>query len=289
MPDPITPQDLYGPSNPPAPEGQSLPETVAGLPVEETPEIPMPAVPPQSVPPKPKTPFVTTLGLLILFIGLFGLGVWGSGYVRQFFPDGLIGVTPQQQEVVSAPTPTPTPVDPFATWKTYQVVSSTTKLPIEGISYKLPAEVLAPTCDTTVCMSQGTYLPGGTRFTAAPRGQGQLLADFRGSAISDVGGIIFTTKDATINGHAAKLFTGSFAGKTVGGYGFSQMRGYMIEVTPTLSLELNHFTPTGVTGDFAKDDALFDKIVGTLVLPGNTVTPTAIPITTSSALPAREH
>lgn len=276
MPDPIPP---------PVPEG-------APLPIEETPEIIVEQPQPKADQPladKSKSSFWTTLGALILFVGLFGLGVWISSYVRQYFPNGLVGMTPQQQEVVNAPTATPTPVDPFATWKTYQVISSTTKLPLDGVSYKLPADVLAPVCDTTTCMSVGTYLPGGTRFTVAPRGEGQLLADFRGSAISDAGGVVFTTQNTTVNGSSAQLFTGTFGGKTVGGYGFNQMRGYMIEVTPTISLELNHFTPLGVTADFAKDDVLFDQIVSTLVLPG---TPSATifvtpPVATSSPLPAR--
>ncbi len=202
--------------------------------------------------------------------------------MRQYFPNGLTGGATGDQVIVNVPTPTPTSVDPFATWKTYQVVSGTTKLPIEGISFRLPAEILSPVCDTTTCMSQGTYLPGGTRFTVAPRGSGQLLVDFRGSAISDAGGIVFTTKDTTVGGHTAKLFTGSFSGKTVGGYGFNQMRGYMIEVTPTLSLEINHFTPIGVTADFAADDTLFDQIVSSLVMPGTPSATIITPIPTSA-------
>ncbi len=262
MPNPITPEDLYGPSSPPMPEGATA------IPIEETPEIPM-SQPATARPtaPKRKGSFWSVLGTIVLFIGLFGLGIWLSSYVRQYFPNALT------QFMVIPPTPTPTivptptPVDPYAGWKTYQIISGMTKLPIPGISYKLPPEVLSPTCDTTTCMSQGTYLTGGTRFTVAPRGAGQLLTDFRGSQISDVGGIVFTTKSTTVNGHAATQFTGSFGGKTVGGYGFTQMRGYMIEVTLTLSLELNHFTPNGVTADFAGDDTLFDQIVSTLVLP----------------------
>ena len=226
------------------------------LPIEETPEIPQPEAdrPLAEMPPsKPKTSFGTIIGALILFVGLFGLGVWLSSFVRQFLPSGI---TPQ--ETVNEPTVIPTPIDPMASWKTYKVMD---------ISYKLPSDVLAPICDTTTCMSQGTYLPGGTRFTVAPRGTGQLLTDFRGSAISEVGGILFASKDTIAGGHNAKEFTGSFAGKTVAGYGFNKMRGYMIEVTPTTSLEINHFTPTGITADFTADDTLFDQIVGTLVLP----------------------
>jgi len=284
MPDPITPDDLYGPSSTPVPEGQPVPQVdvapapapAPAIPVEETPEII------NVSPPKPKGSVLSSIGLLILFIGLFVLGVWLSSYIRQYFPGGLVGLTPQQQQVATAPAATPTPTDPMASWKTYQVLNSTTKLAITGISFRLPADVLAPTCDTTTCMSQGTYLPGGTRFTIAPRGSGQLLADFRGSAISDVGGVVFTATDTTIAGHTAKLFTGSFNGKTAGGYGFSQMRGYMIAVSPSLSLEINHFVPNGVTADFAKDDALFDQIVGTLVFPTTSV----IPVATSTPVPA---
>jgi hypothetical protein len=288
----MTPEDLYGPSNPPTPEGAPAPT----IPVEETPEIPMPQPqadqPLAGAPQKQKGSFWSVLGAIILFVGLFGLGIWLSSYVRQYLPNALTQLT------VIPPTPTPqpkadqplagTPVDPYAGWKMYQVVSGTTKFPIPGISYKLPPEILAPICDTTTCMSQGTYLPGGTRFTVAPRGAGQLLADFRGTAISDVGGVVFATKDTTVNGHAAKLFTGNVTGKTVAGYGFSQMRGYMIEVTSTLSLEMNHFAPVGVIADFAKDDILFDQIIGTLVMPGPVATPTAIPLPTStaSAIPA---
>ncbi len=283
MPDPISTDDLYGPSNRPSPEEQSapLPAPVSTIPIEETPEIPMQG-PKSPLPPKHRGSFWSNLGAFFIFIGLFGVGVWLSSYLRQYLPNGLVGMTPAQQEVASAPTPTPTPVDPLALWKTYPVVSNATKTPVSGISFKLPPDVLAPICDTTTCLSQGTYLTGGTRFTVAPRGAGQGLIDFRGSAITDAAGTFFTTKEATVGGHRALSFAGAFAGKTVGGYGFTQMRGYMIEVTPTLSLEMNHFTPTGVIADFAADDALFEKIVGTLALPAASI----IPIATSASNPA---
>ena len=319
MPDPITSEDLYGPSSPPVPEGEhSLPKEVlpnTSIPIEETPEITvnteLPVPPPPTTEPKPgpipaplkqdavssatrppkvKGSFWSTIGAIILFVGLFGLGVWLSSYVRQYFPNGLVGITGQQQAIVNIPTPSPTP-DPFSSWKLYQVISGITKEPVERITFKLPGDILAPICDTTTCMSQGTYLTGGTRFTIAPRGPGQLLADFRGSAISDVGGMVFTTQDTTVNGHAGKLFTGSFTGKTVGGYGFTQMRGYMIEVTPSMSLEINHYIPMCVTADFAADDATFDKVVSSLVMPGTpsaalVPTITVVPVATSTPVPA---
>ncbi len=282
MPDPISTDDLYGPSNPPTPEGTPPAPAAPQIPIEETPEIPMqkPSVPPR---PAHKGSFLSSLGALIIFVGLFGVGVWLSSYIRQYMPDGLVGLTPAQQEVVSAPTPTPIPVDPLASWKTYPVISGVAKTPVSGISFRLPPDMLAPDCDTTTCMSQGTYLTGGTRLTVAPRGTGQGLVDFRGSTITDAAGTFFTTKTAVVGGHRALSFTGIFAGKTAGGYGFSQMHGYMIEATPTLSLEINHFTPTGVTADWANDEALFEQIVGALMLPSAAPT---IPIATSTPKPA---
>jgi hypothetical protein len=85
-----------------------------------------------------------------------------------------------------------------------------------------------------------------------------------GAAITDVNGTPFTSHDASVSGSAAIEFTGSFAGRTSGGYGFTQMHGFMIELTPTATLEINHFTPAGITADFAKDDTLFTQILSTL-------------------------
>ena len=54
---------------------------------------------------------------------------------------------------------------------------------------------------------------------------------------------------------------------------FSAVCGVMmIELTNTLSLEINHFTPNGITSDFVKDDALFDTILKTLTFLGPTPT-----------------
>ncbi len=223
--------------------------------------------------------------MIFLFVVLFAAGIYGAPYIKQFLPNGLVGITPQQQAAVNAPTPTPTPVDPFASWKTYQVISGATKAPIAGVFFRLPPDVLAPVCDATTCMSQGTYLPGGTRFTAAARGAGQLLSDFRGSAISDVGGVVFTTTETSVSGQLAREFTGTFSGKTAGGFGFTRMHGVMVAVTPTISIELNHFTPFGITADFAADEMVFAKILQTLVLPGS-VTPIPTPLATMSATPA---
>ncbi len=250
------------------------------LPVEETPEITVPVEPPQALPqadflPKKKSgSCLGTIGTIIVFLALFIVGVWLSSFLRQFIPSDTSSQTPNTA-VQETPTPTgflENPNDPYASWKTYQVISGVTKQPIAGVSFKLPPDVLSPICDGTGCASQGTYLPGGSRFTVAPRGAGQALRDFRGSAISDVNGTIFTTKSSVVGGRQATEFTGTFTGSTVSGYVFSSMRGMMIELSDTVSLEINHFTPSGITSDFAQDDALFDTILKTLTFPGPTPT-----------------
>jgi hypothetical protein len=201
---------------------------------------------------------------MILFAGLFGLGMWLSNFFRQYTSPGTTQPVAQQKTTENSQTPTSAPADLFSAWKTYQVVNGSTGQPFEGISFKLPPTVLAPICDAATCMSLGTYLPGGTRFTVAPRGVGQQLPDVRTGTISDAAGMALTSEDSTVQGHTAKIFTGGAGGTTAGGYGFSQIRGYMIEITPDLSLEINHFSPSGVTADFAADDTLFDQIVSSL-------------------------
>ena len=222
------------------------------IPIEETPEIPMePSVgtPPPS-PPMPKASPSSTVIMILVFLILFIAGILLSSYIRPFFSGRE---TPVPTPTIVAPTPTP--VDPFVSWRTSTIA---------GLSYKLPPDVLAPTCDGAACVSQGTYLPGGTRLTIAPKTVTQSPSSLRGAVITDAVGTAFTSRDATVSAHTAIEFTGTFAGRTSGGYGFTEMHGFMIEVTPTLTLEINHFTPTGVTADFAKDDALFTQILSTL-------------------------
>lgn len=217
------------------------------IPIEETPEIPMepsaqarPKVPPP--PPMPQVSRSSTVIIILVFLILFVAGILLSSYIRPFFP-GRGAVIPKPTSVI----PTPTPVDPFAGWKT---------LTIAGLSYKLPPDVLAPVCDGASCASQGTYLPGGTRFTVASRGPSAF--------VTDANGVAFVNKDATISGYVATEFSGTFTGRTITGYLFTQMHGFMITVSPTATLEINHFTPAGITTDFAADDTLFTKIVSTL-------------------------
>ncbi len=228
------------------------------LPIEETPEIPMdmpeptqPQVPPP--PPMPALSRGSPVFTILLLILLVAAGIVLSPYLLPFL-SGLNNASGR----VPTPTPivaTPTPADPFANWRTNTAA---------GISYKLPPDVMAPACDVAGCISQGTNLPGGTRLTMSPKTVTQSLSSLRGAVITDVAGTAFTSHDATMSGHTAIEYTGTFSGRTTGGYGFTQMHGFMIEVTPALTLEINHFTPVGVTADWARDDALFTQIISTL-------------------------
>lgn len=303
MPDQITTEDLYGTSKdlPQQPEGQAAPPPPEPLIYEETPEIPI-SQPPVPQPPtvaNPPSPMrqdlaspgkkrgscLRTAGIILLVIVLFVAGIWLSSQLRQWVP-GLTG-----SGVVTDTTPTPTrgpsptdgavPAGPYDDWISYEVISGTTKAAVPGISFKLPPEVLAPVCDGAGCASQGTYLPGGTRFTVAARGANQTLRDYRGSIITDVNGTAFTTKEATASGRRAMEFSGVFAGRTVAGYAFSRMRGVMVEVTQTLSLEINHFVPSGIVADFEADDGVFDQILDTF-----TFSSVALPIVTATPRPA---
>jgi hypothetical protein len=150
---------------------------------------------------------------------------------------------------------------------TYSVISGVTRQAVPGITFQLPPTVVPPSCDGESCASQGTYLPGGTRFTIAARGEGQIFKDFRGSIISDLQGQAFTVGEVTVASRRAIEFQGVFNGATANGGVFDQMHGMMIEVTDTLSLEINHFTPTGVVANFTQDDILFADIVASIKLP----------------------
>lgn len=266
-----------------------------GLTYEETPVIEPIGEEPQTEVPQPPAPhsFGSMIGMILLFVILFGVGVGFSVMIRKYFAQQAPTLV-NNERLTPTPiitpgvilTPTPTIVDPYAGWIPTSVISGTTKAAISGMSFKLPAEVLVPICDGGNCISQGTYLPNGSRFTVAARGKGQSLSDARGNIIvTDVSGKSFTTKPVTLlDGRRALEYSGLFSGTTVGGYTFSQMRGLMIEVDDSITLEMNHFTPSGVNADFTADDIVFDKIVASLIVtrfPQATLTP-AIPSTPSA-------
>ncbi len=242
---------------------------------EETPVIT--PIPEPAVEKKPNKILGFFKGLLF-FIILFVVGFVLSGYLRDFFsktittpsPTPMLSqnplLTPESTDAGSVlfTTPEATPAAPT----TYSVLNGLTRQAVTDISFTLPGSVLPPICDGSACGSQGTYLPGGTRFTVAARGSGQVLADFRGKIISDAGGKPFTVTTTTIAGKPATEFTTLQTGSTIGGYSFSRMHGYMIEVTDTLSLEINHFSPSGITADFAADELVFNTIIQSLTFGG---------------------
>lgn len=237
---------------------------------------PSPSSDPESshAPPQEKPKRKNHIGVIIFVVLLFGLGVWLAMQLRSFLgPQVAQNISPTETPfAVETPIAT-TSAAPSATWTTYQVISGTTKQAIAGVSYKLPQTVAAPVCDGSSCPSQGTNLPGGTRFTVAARGKGQLLPDFRGAILTDTTGKEFTMKQLTVGNVIAYEYTGNFTGQTGGGFTFSQMRGILVPVSDTLAVEFNHFAPAGQTTDFAADDALFDQIVATFT--SNTPQPTA--------------
>jgi len=268
---------------------------------EETPPIEPIKEPDVSMfpPPKPSSNAGSIVTVIIVFILLFIVGFWFSGSIRQYVgtflgkgavePTVTLVPTPNISSLVPIPTIEATPA---GVWKSYQALNGRTRMAYNGLVIQLPPEVLPPICDGSACGSQGTYLPNGTRFTIALRGTGQVLPDFRGKVISDLGGIPFPLTDAVVDGIAATEYSGTFIGKTVGGYVFTRMRGYMIPITEGVSFEINHFSPSGIVSDFAKDDLVFNEIIQKLQISsgvsekGGTpfVTPT-INAATSSTIP----
>lgn len=233
-----------------------------------TPPPPPPPVPPPQQGKNPRGGLFRFLGTLVFFVILFALGVWLSTQLRSFMSPPPVPVATETPTPLPTLLPTETqPASPSgvpSSWKTYQVLSGATKKPIDGFSYMLPPDVVAPVCDGASCASQGTSLPGGTRLTVAARGKGQLLPDFRGAILTDAAGREFTMKQTIIGGLPVYEYTGNFTGRTGGGYTFTQMRGVLIAVTTTLAIDFNHFSPTGVTTDFAADDKLLDQMIGTI-------------------------
>lgn len=209
-------------------------------------------------------------GTVLFIVLLFGLGVWLSGQIRSFFAPtvsdeiAIPTYAPVNEETGTESTsasPSGISPAPLTTKRIEQIISGATKKPIPGLSYALPNETKAPVCDNTSCASYGTYLPGGTRFTVAPRGKGQLLPDFRGAILTDAAGREFTMKQAMYAGTLAYEYVGNFTGRTGGGYTFTAIRGVLIPVSETLAIEFNHFAPLGITSDFAKDEVVFNDIL----------------------------
>ncbi len=283
-------------------------ETPVITPIVDPPPV-SPTPTPTSEYPKKKTSFGSLLKNILLLVVLFIIGYLLSGVIRNAINTPKTAVKPNPTpiatndiEVLNQAVPGSTSASTLVTpqtntqnvWKQYSPVNGTTRKAIETIQFKLPGTVLAPICDGSACGSQGTYLPGETRLTIAPRGVGQVLPDFRGKIISDAGGKAFVTKQITVAGKQTTDFATENVGSTVGGYAFSMMHGVMIEVTDTLSLELNHFAPRGITADFMADEVLFQQIIATITfsptgsLEKGALLPTPIPMETTFASPTAQ-
>lgn len=265
-------------------------DTQSGLTYEETPIIePIAEVSPVTpqpgahstlplpheafAPPHPKKSIGKTIGNILLFVLLFGLGIWLASQARLFISSSV-----EQTQLIPTPTeyvsPTNVPVyessqsavQPMG-FVAYNIFSGSGKYMMPGVTFQLPTAVAAPMCDEGNCPSQGTMLPGGTRFTVAARGKGYLLPDFRGAILTDVAGREFVMKQSVVGGKSVYEYIGDFTGRTGGGYTFAKMRGVLVSITPITSVEFNHFAPVGQTTDFAADDVLFEKIIASVMVP----------------------
>ncbi len=249
--------------------------------------------PSATLPPHTQSPRKNHVGTIIFVVILFGLGIWLSIQLRSFFSPAISGEVaiptsaPLSTESTTALSQATSSAIVDSSWVTYHVTSGAKGATIPGVSFKLPSTVPAPVCDSGNCPSQGTNLPNGTRFTVAARGKGQLLPDFRGAILTDAAGKEFTMKQTTVGGVSVYEYVGNFTGRTGGGYTFTAMRGVLVSVSDTVSIEFNHFAPAGTAADFAKDDVLFDGIVSTFItnFPTPTMTvslPTETPVATTS-------
>lgn len=245
---------------------------------------------------KKKTPKKVHVGTILFIVILFGLGVWLSSQLRTFFAPSVLEETiiPTRAPLAGVGTlvetgeGSPSGTLPRTPRQVYNVISGVTKKPIDGLTYQLPSEIKEPVCDSQSCASQGTNLPGGTRFTVAARGKGQLLPDFRGAILTDAAGREFVMKQTMVGAQYVYEYVGDFTGRTGGGYAFTKMRGVLVPVSETLGIEFNHFAPAGITSDFANDDVVFNDIIASfkgaaVSMPTPTVSlPAARPTTTSA-------
>lgn len=265
----------------------------AGLHFEEAPEFIPPQIPDtkttvvsQSAPQAPakhlldasKEPVKKShrkkLGTLIFIALLFGLGIWLSSQLRLFVvpqtalenADETQFLTPSVPVLISSPSASI--ASQFAVIRDWQTVTvSAVGLLLRKVTYQLPQSVALPVCDGQGCPSSGTYLSFGTRFTVAARGKGERLPDFRGAILTDANGKEFTMRQTSVGGKDVYEYTGDFVGRTGGGYQFIKMRGVLVPVSDTVSIEFNHFAPAGTVSDFAADDEVFDQIISSVKLP----------------------
>lgn len=284
--------------------------TAAGLTFEEAPEVAAPTPPvsptntdaaiktpvephhlldvPQPVVKKPRKNRWIGNGIFVLL--LFGLGIWLSSQLRFFIsPETSLENNTDVSSPNSFVTPTlddsklsATTSGSLSEWKTVSVSALGSVL--QSVTYQLPEAVLLPTCDGSGCPSSGTNLSNGTRFTVAARGKGERLPDFRGAILTDVNGKEFTMHQVRVGGKDVYEYVGDFTGRTGGGYQFTRMRGVLVSVSDTESVEFNHFSPVGIITDFAADDVIFNQIIESVKVPvTTTLSPTIRPTTSATS------
>lgn len=222
------------------------------------------------LPPEPKPEPMVKSGLksnsikslifnLLIFVILFFVGVTGSLIINKLFLTPKNPETPKT-EIPIVITQTKAP-DVTGSWNLFEILSATDGNP--QISISIPQNMLTPICDGQSCVSKGTYMDGGTRFTVSVRDNPTNI-NFSQTIVTDITGKQFETKDATISGLIAREFSGDFIGTTAGGYRFTKMHGFLIKANETKLVEINHFAPAGITTDFISDDEVFNKIITTL-------------------------
>jgi hypothetical protein len=280
---PLTTEDLYGKSKPADLVYEETPEIIPIIPntatspppaaetntIKDMPitsdqpspsEVPQTQLPPQSPRRKSSLP---------LFIFLLVLGL-GSGFIFRSVNFQLPNFQNSDNGTIKN---SPTPIQKSNLSSTPSIKQdlagdwTTNDLNIFGLphwSFKLPPEVVPLMCDSSACSSQGTYLPGGSRFTVYYQKLTAADAEFPKTIVTDANGKAFVTSANIFLGKPMLKFLGTFTGLTTGGYYFTQMKGVLILVDQKTALGFNHFAPNGISSDFTADDAVFDKIVDTL-------------------------
>ncbi len=267
-------------------------------------ELPEPkATKPVPKPVKAAKSIVNVIVIILIFVVLFGVGIFASMAFRQIMPNGIqfpVGGGAAKDEITPLPTPQIVPEDqlPVSTQsgivptKFPQNISQNVlmvggKSAVPGLNFVLPATVAALSCDGNNCASQGAYLPGGSRFTIAARGKGQGLPITKGAKLVDSSGKAFDMSDQVVAGFTVRQFVGNTSGSTMNGFTFSKIRGNILTLSNDLELEMSVFAPAGQIVSWENDNKLFDQIVASVIYDstqGSTVL-TLTPTRTLSSTP----
>jgi hypothetical protein len=213
---------------------------------------------------------------ILLFCLLFLIGIGFSLIYSYFFGKNKIINAPPIQEVQTI---SPTPQENI-NLKSFSITKGKNG-ELSGVEIKLPVDMLTPICDGDACVSFGSYMTGGTRFTVSYQEKAGIKDVFKNLIVTDATGKQFETKEATVSGLMARDYQGEFVGTTSGGYRFTKMHGVMVKISDTELIEINHFAPSGITTDFAGDEKVFSQIIQSFKL--SSVTKSAV-LTTSPIL-----